>query len=100
MLVIIPTYAQISRVKLLFKLTLKQDLCLFIRGAGLMNLCKMNYLGLHNKPKAEVHPEHMRTGPKEEGGGEEGGGGGGGEGGGGEEGGEEEEEEERCNMSQ
>ena len=26
----------------------------------------MNYLGLHNKPKAEVHPQHMRTGPKEE----------------------------------
>ena len=26
----------------------------------------MNYLGLHNKPKAEVHLERMRTGPKEE----------------------------------
>jgi len=26
----------------------------------------MNYLGLHNKPKAEVHPEHMQTGPREE----------------------------------
>ena len=26
----------------------------------------MNYLVLHNKPKAEVHPGHMRTGPKEE----------------------------------
>ena len=26
----------------------------------------MNYLGLHNKPKAEVQPERMRTGPKEE----------------------------------
>jgi hypothetical protein len=26
----------------------------------------MNYLGLHNKPKAEVHPEHKQTGPKEE----------------------------------
>jgi len=26
----------------------------------------MDYLGLHNKSKAEVHPEHMRTGPKEE----------------------------------
>jgi len=25
----------------------------------------MNYLGLHNKPKAEVRPEHKRTGPKE-----------------------------------
>jgi hypothetical protein len=23
-------------------------------------------LGLHNKPKAEVHPRHMLTGPKEE----------------------------------
>ena len=26
----------------------------------------MNYIGLHNKPKAEVHPGHMRTGPEEE----------------------------------
>jgi len=26
----------------------------------------MNYLGLHNKPKAKVHPGHMWTGPKEE----------------------------------
>ena len=25
----------------------------------------LNYLGLNNKPKAEVHPEHMRTGSKE-----------------------------------
>ena len=31
-----------------------------------MNLCWMNYLGLHNKPKGEVHLEHMRTGPREE----------------------------------
>jgi hypothetical protein len=26
----------------------------------------MEYLGLHNKPTAEVHPGHMLTGPKEE----------------------------------
>ena len=43
-----------------------KDLCLFIRGAGLMNLCWMKCLGLHNKPMAEAHPEHMLTGPKEE----------------------------------
>jgi hypothetical protein len=43
----------------------------------------MEYLGLHNKPKAEVHPGQKLMGPKE---------GGGGGGGGGDE--EEEEEEE------
>jgi hypothetical protein len=26
----------------------------------------MECLGLHNKPKAEVHPGHLLTGPKEE----------------------------------
>jgi ribosomal protein L12E/L44/L45/RPP1/RPP2 len=26
----------------------------------------MKFLGLHNKPTAEVHPGHMLTGPKEE----------------------------------
>jgi hypothetical protein len=26
----------------------------------------MECLGLHNKPKAEVHPEHLLMGPKEE----------------------------------
>jgi hypothetical protein len=26
----------------------------------------LEYLGLYNKPKAEVHPEHKLTGPKEE----------------------------------
>jgi hypothetical protein len=26
----------------------------------------LEYLGLHNKPKAEVHPGHKMTGPKEE----------------------------------
>jgi hypothetical protein len=26
----------------------------------------MEYLGLHNKPKAEVHLGHKLTGPKEE----------------------------------
>jgi hypothetical protein len=43
-----------------------RDLCLFIRGTGLLNLYRLEYLGLHNKPKAEVHLEHMLTGPKEE----------------------------------
>jgi hypothetical protein len=27
-----------------------RDLCLFIRGTGLLNLCWMECLGLHNKP--------------------------------------------------
>jgi hypothetical protein len=31
-----------------------RDLCLYIKGTGLLN----KYFGLHNKPKAEVHPEH------------------------------------------
>jgi hypothetical protein len=31
-----------------------------------LNLCWMECLGLHNKPKAEVHPGHKLTGPKEE----------------------------------
>jgi hypothetical protein len=26
----------------------------------------LEYLGLHNKPKAEVHPGHKLTSPKEE----------------------------------
>jgi hypothetical protein len=26
----------------------------------------MEYLGLHNKPKAEVHPEHLLTGPDDD----------------------------------
>jgi hypothetical protein len=46
----------------------------------------MECLGLHNKPKGEVHPGHKLTGPEEEEEEEEeggGGGGGGGEGGGG-----------------
>jgi hypothetical protein len=34
------------------------DLCLFIRGTGLLNLCCLECLGLHNKPKAAVHPGH------------------------------------------
>jgi hypothetical protein len=42
-----------------------RDLCLFIRGTGLLNLRWMECLGLHNKPKAEVHPEHLLTDPKE-----------------------------------
>jgi hypothetical protein len=43
-----------------------RDLCLFIRGAVLLNLCLMKFLWLHNKPTAEVNPGHMLTGPKEE----------------------------------
>jgi hypothetical protein len=31
-----------------------RDLCLFIRGTGLLNLCWMECLGLYNKPKADV----------------------------------------------
>jgi hypothetical protein len=41
------------------------DLCLFIRGTGLLNLCWFECLGLHNKRKAEVHPGHKLTGPKD-----------------------------------
>jgi hypothetical protein len=43
-----------------------RDLCLFIRGTGLLNLYRLDYLGLHNKPKAEVYPGHKLAGPKEE----------------------------------
>ena len=43
-----------------------KDLCFFIRSAGLLNLCWIKCLGLHNKPMAEVRLEHMLTGPKEE----------------------------------
>jgi hypothetical protein len=43
-----------------------RDLCHFIGGTGLLNLYWMEYLGLHNKPKAEVHPGHKLTGTKEE----------------------------------
>jgi len=32
-----------------------RDRCLFIGDAGLLNLCRMEYLGLYNKPKAVVH---------------------------------------------
>jgi hypothetical protein len=28
-----------------------------------LNLCWMEYTGLHSKPKAEVHSEHQLTGP-------------------------------------
>jgi len=38
-----------------------RDLCLFIWGTGLLNLCWMEYLGLYNKPKAVVHPERKLT---------------------------------------
>jgi hypothetical protein len=40
-----------------------KDLCLFVRGTGLMNQCWMEYLGLHHKPKAAVHPELLLMGP-------------------------------------
>jgi hypothetical protein len=42
-----------------------RDLYLFIRGTGLLNLCRMNILGLHNKPEVAVQPgQSMLTGPK------------------------------------
>jgi hypothetical protein len=41
----------------------ERDLCLFIRGIGLLNVYWLEYLELHNKPKAEVHPEHKLTWP-------------------------------------
>jgi hypothetical protein len=40
-----------------------RDLCLFIRETGLLKLLNKS-LGLHNKPLAEVLPEHKLTGPK------------------------------------
>ena len=43
-----------------------RDLCLFIRDTGLLNVYWLEYLGLYNKPKAEVHPGHKLTGTKEE----------------------------------
>jgi len=42
-----------------------RNLCLFIRGTRLLNVYWLEYLGLHNKLKAEVHPGHKVTGPKE-----------------------------------
>ena len=38
-----------------------RDFDLFIRGAGLLNLC---WSGLYNKPKAAMYPEHKLTGKK------------------------------------
>jgi hypothetical protein len=43
-----------------------KDLCLYIKGTGLLNRCWMECLGLHNKPKAEMRVGHTLTGPKEE----------------------------------
>jgi len=43
-----------------------RDLCLYIRGTRLLNLYWLEYLGMYNKPEAEVHPVHKLTGPKEE----------------------------------
>jgi hypothetical protein len=43
-----------------------RDLCLFIRGTGLLNLCWIEYLGLHNMPKAAVHLGQKLTSPNEE----------------------------------
>jgi hypothetical protein len=43
-----------------------KDLPLFVRGTGLINLCRENNTGLHNKSKAAVHPELLPTGPLEE----------------------------------
>ena len=70
---------------------------LLIRGTGLLILYSLQYLGLHNKPKVDVHPGHKLTGPEEEEGRDKGGGGEGEREGKGEEGeGEEEEEEGLC----
>ena len=41
-----------------------RDLCRFIRGTGLLNLCWKDCLGLYSKPKAVVHPERKLMGPK------------------------------------
>jgi len=35
-----------------------RDLCLFIRGTGLLNVYWLEYLDLYNKPKVEVHLGH------------------------------------------
>jgi hypothetical protein len=43
-----------------------RDLCLFVRGTGLLNLCWMEYLGLYNKPKAVVQPERKKKKKEEE----------------------------------
>jgi hypothetical protein len=40
-----------------------RDLCLFIRYTWLLNRYWMEHLGLHNKPKAEVHPGQNADGP-------------------------------------
>ena len=37
-----------------------RELCLFIRGTGVLNLYRMEYLGLYNKPKVVVHPERKK----------------------------------------
>jgi hypothetical protein len=41
-----------------------RDLCLFIRGIMLLNLYRNEILGLHNKPKAAVHPGQYADGPQ------------------------------------
>jgi hypothetical protein len=43
-----------------------RDLCLFIRGTVFLNVYWLEYLGLHNKSKAEVHLGRKLMGPKEE----------------------------------
>jgi hypothetical protein len=39
-----------------------KDLCLLVRGTGLMNLCSANNTRLHNKPMAVVRLELLLTG--------------------------------------
>jgi hypothetical protein len=36
------------------------------RGTGLLDLCCVECLGLHNKPKAKGHQVHLLSGPTEE----------------------------------
>jgi hypothetical protein len=43
-----------------------RNLCLFIRGTGLLNLYSLEYLGLHNKPKIEMHPGKKKKKKKDE----------------------------------
>jgi len=43
-----------------------RDLCLFIRGTGVIESVLNECLGLYNKPKAEVHLGYNLMGPKEE----------------------------------
>jgi hypothetical protein len=45
---------------------LKNTIVLQLPAGFITVTCGAEYLGLHNKPKAAVHPGHKRTGPKED----------------------------------